>query len=198
MNKAYVLLVIICCAGVFLVADTIPTGAWFSDTEVIEGITISTGSWSDVGSLVITADQALLKPPAGRHAKTVLSGITISNTGSTPLEITGIRVSWQPDESEIIRQVALTRGKGGETPRAGPQGADPDPESAGGEGFTVFWSGEAASGQVLEGRFLLDPSTHNDPAGGILLSFDSNLEGKSLVCTLILDDGSEKGGRVQL
>jgi hypothetical protein len=46
----------------------------------------------------ITADQALLKPPAGRHAKTVLSGITISNTGSTPLEITGIRVSWQADE----------------------------------------------------------------------------------------------------
>ncbi|PKL63316.1 MAG: hypothetical protein CVV31_01760 [Methanomicrobiales archaeon HGW-Methanomicrobiales-2] len=198
MTSVNVFLVIICCAGILLLANATPTGAWFSDTEVIEGITISTGSWGDADNLVITADQALLKPPAGRHAKTVLSGITISNTGSAPLEITGIRISWWPDDSETIRQAAFTRGKGGEAPRAGPQGADPDPGSPGGEGFTVFWSGEAASGQVLEGRALLDPSTHNDPARGVLLSFDSNMEGKSLVCTLILSDESEKEVRVQL
>ena len=69
MNKAYVLLVIISCAGVLLLAGTTPTGAWFSETEVIEGITITTGSWSDAGSLIVTADQALLKPPAGNSYK---------------------------------------------------------------------------------------------------------------------------------
>jgi predicted ribosomally synthesized peptide with SipW-like signal peptide len=198
MNKAYVLLVIISCAGVLLLAGTTPTGAWFSETEVIEGITITTGSWSDAGSLIVTADQALLKPPAGNHAKTVLSGITASNTGSEPLEVTGIRVSWDPDGGETIRQAAFTRGKGGEAPRAGPHGAGSDPGSAGGEGFTAFWSGEAASGQVLDGRLPLDPSTQNDPARGVLLSFDSNMEGKTLVCTLILDDESEKEVRVRL
>jgi len=196
MNKAYVLLVIISCAGVLLLAGTTPTGAWFSDTEVIEGITISTGSWSDVGSLVITADQALLKPPAGNHAKTVLSGITASNTGSEPLEVTGIRVSWDPDGGETIRQAAFTRGKGGKAPRAGPHGSEP--ELAGGEGFTVFWSGEAASDQLLEGQALLKPATRNDPARGILLSFDSNMEGKSVVCTVVLDDGGEKEVRLEV
>ncbi len=198
MTRVVALLVIICCAGILLLADTTPSGAWFSDTEVIEGITISTGSWSGAAGLAVSADQALLKPPAGRHAKTVLSGITISNTGSTPLGITGIRVSWSPDDGETIRQVAFTRGKGGEAPHAGPKETGPDPEAAGDEGFTVFWSGEAASGQVLDGRALLNPSTRNDPARGVLLSFDSNMEGKSLVCTLILDDESEKGVWVQL
>lgn len=198
MNKAYVLLVIICCAGVLLLAGTTPTGAWFSETEVIEGITITTGSWSDASSLMVTADQALLKPPADNHAKTVLSCITASNTGSVPLEVAGIRVSWDPDDGEMIRQVAFTRGKGGEAPRAGPNAPGPDPEPAGGEGVTVFWSGEAGSGQTLDGRLLLDPSTRNDPARGVLLSFDSNMEGKNLVCTLILDDESEKEVRVRL
>jgi predicted ribosomally synthesized peptide with SipW-like signal peptide len=197
MTRVSVLLIIICCVGILLLVAPTPTGAWFSDTETIEGISIATGSWSDAGSLVVTADQALLKPPAGSHAKTVLSGITAGNTGSTPLEITGVRVSWWPDDGEMIRQVAFTRGKGGEAPRAGPEESGPAP-GAGGEGFTAFWSGEAASGRTLDGRFLLDPSTHNDPARGVLLSFDSNMEGKSLVCTLILDGGSEKGVRVQL
>lgn len=198
MNKAYVLLVIISCAGVLLLTSTTPTGAWFSETEVIEGITITTGSWSDTDSLMVTADQALLKPPAGNHAKTVLSGITASNTGSVPLAITGIRVSWDPDSGETIRQAGFTRGKGGEDPRAGPNAPGSDPESTGGEEFTVFWSGEAVSGQILDGRLQLDPSTQNDPARGVLLSFDSNMEGKSLVCTLILDDESEKEVRVRL
>lgn len=198
MMRSIVLLVVICCAGMLLLADPVPTGAWFADTEVIEGISIGTGSWSSTDGLVIAADQPLLKPPAGRRAKTVLSGITASNTGSEPLEVTGIRVSWDPDGGETIRQAAFTRGKGGETPRAGPHGAGSDPGSAGGEGFTAFWSGEAASGQVLDGRLLLDPSTQNDPARGVLLSFDSNMEGKNLVCTLILDDESEKEVRVRL
>ncbi|MDK2916602.1 MAG: hypothetical protein PWR25_1159 [Euryarchaeota archaeon] len=197
MTRVGAFLVIICCVGILLLVAPMPTGAWFSDTETIEGISITTGSWSDAGSLVVTAEHALLKPPAGNHAKTVLSGITASNTGSTPLEITGIRVSWWPDDGETIRQAAFTRGKGGEAPRAGPKGSGPDP-GAGGGGFTVFWSGEAASGRTLDGRFLLDPSAQNDPARGVLLSFDSNMEGKSLVCTLVLGDGSEKGVRVQL
>ncbi|MDD4454735.1 MAG: SipW-dependent-type signal peptide-containing protein [Candidatus Methanomethylophilaceae archaeon] len=198
MNKAYVLLVIICCAGVFLLAGTTPTGAWFSDTEVIEGISITTGSWSGAGSLMVTADQALLKPPAGNHAKTVLSGITVSNTGSAPLKVTGIRVSWDPDGGEMIREAAFTRGMGGEAPRAGPKGVGSDPGSAGDEGFTVFWSGEAVSGQALDGRLLLDPSARSDPARGILLTFGSNMEGKSLVCTIVLDDGNEKEVRLQV
>jgi len=198
MTRGGAFLVIICCVGILLLVAPMPTGAWFSDTETIEGISITTGSWSDAGSLVVTAEHALLKPPAGNHAKTVLSGITASNTGSEPLEVTGIRVSWDPDGGETIRQAAFTRGKGGETPRAGPHGAGSDPGSAGGEGFTTFWSGEAASGQVLDGRLLLDPSTQNDPARGVLLSFDSNMEGKTLVCTLILDDESEKEVRVRL
>jgi predicted ribosomally synthesized peptide with SipW-like signal peptide len=196
MNKAYVLLVIISCAGVLLLAGTTPTGAWFSETEVIEGITITTGSWSDAGSLIVTADQALLKPPAGNHAKTVLSGITISNTGPAALAITGIRVSWSPDDGEMIGEAAFTRGKGGKAPRAGPHGSEP--ELAGGEGFTVFWSGEAASDQLLEGQALLTPATRNDPARGILLSFDSNMEGKSVVCTVVLDDGGEKEVRLEV
>ena len=50
-----------------------------------------------------------------------------------------------------IRQVAFTRGKGGEAPRAGPEESGPAP-GAGGEGFTAFWSGEAASGRTLDGR----------------------------------------------
>lgn len=115
-----------------------------------------------------------------------------------PLEVTGIRVSWDPDGGETIRQAAFTREKGGEAPRAGPHGAGSDPGSTGGEGVTVFWSGEAASGQALDGRLLLDPSTRSDPARGVLLSFDSNMEGKNLVCTLILDDESEKEVRVRL
>ncbi|BBL68719.1 hypothetical protein MchiMG62_19000 [Methanoculleus chikugoensis] len=198
MNKAYVLLVIICCAGVFLVTDIIPAGAWFTDTEVIEGISITTGSWGDAGSLMVTADQPLLKPPAGNHAKTVLSGITVNNTGSAPLEVTGIRVSWDPDDGEMIREAAFTRGKGGEAPRAGPKGAGSNPEPAGDEGFTVFWSGEAVSGHLLEGQAQLGPATRDDPARGILLTFGSNMEGKSLVCTIILDDGNEKEVRLQV
>lgn len=195
MMRSIVLLVVICCAGMLLLADPVPTGAWFADTEVIEGISIGTGSWSSTDGLVIAADQPLLKPPAGRRAKTVLSGITASNTGSAPLTITGIRVSWDPDDGEAIREAAFTRGNGGKAPRAEPEEAGP--ESAGGEGFTVFWSGEAASGQTLDGRMLLKPATHSDPAQGVLLSFDANMEGKSFMCTLILDDGSEKGVRVQ-
>src|SRR5690554_8183629 len=102
MNKVYVSLVIICCAGVLLLlADVAPARTWFTDTEVIEGITITTGSWSNADDLVITAEQPLLKPPAGNHAKTVLSGITISNTGPAALAITGIRVPWSPDDGEM-------------------------------------------------------------------------------------------------
>ncbi|GLI45678.1 hypothetical protein [Methanoculleus bourgensis] len=197
MNKVYVSLVIICCAGVLLLlADVAPAGAWFTDTEVIEGITITTGSWSNADDLVITAEQPLLKPPAGNHAKTVLSGITISNTGPVALAITGIRVSWSPDDGEMISEAAFTRGKGGKAPRAGPHGSEPEP--AGGEGFMVFWSGEAASDQLLEGQALLTPATRNDPARGILLSFDSNMEGKSVVCTVVLDDGGEKEVRLEV
>jgi len=198
MNKAYVLLVIISCAGVLLLAGTTPTGAWFSETEVIEGITITTGSWSDAGSLIVTADQALLKPPAGNHAKTVLSGITASNTGSEPLEVTGIRVSWDPDGGETIRQAAFTRGKGGEAPRAGPHGAGSDPGSAGGEGFTAFWSGKRHPARSSTAGFCWTRQHKMIPHEESCSRLTRTWRGRPLCVPLILDDESEKEVRVRL
>lgn len=197
MTKIIAPLVIICCAGIFLLAGTTPTGAWFSDTVVIEGSSITTGSWSDAGSLMVTADKGLFKPPAGHHAGTILSGITVSNTGSTPVVITGVKVSWDPDDGGMIRRVAFTRVKGGGHPHAGQEGSGRDPDSADNEGSIAFWSGEAASGQVLDGRFLLNPPALDDPVREVQLSFDSDMDGKSLLCMFIMNDGSEKEIRVQ-
>ena len=181
MNRVYVLLVIIGCAGVLLLADITPAGAWFTDTKAIEGITNTTGSWSDcAGDLEITACK-----PHLRHAKTTLTGITITNTGQDPLTIAGIRISWSPGNGEMIHEVAFTHGWGGRPPHAGSNGH-------GHGGSTVFWSGEAESGQVLEGQASLGPATQDDSAQNIRLSFDSNMEGKQIVCTVILDDGSGK------
>lgn len=197
MSGVRVFLVIICCAGIFLFAGTTPTGAWFSDAVVIEGNSIATGSWSDAGNLMVTVDNGLFKPPTGRHAKTIFSGITVNNVGSAPVVITGVKVSWDPDDGGMIRRVAFTRVKGGGHSHAGQEGSGRDPDPAADEGFTVFWSGEAASGRVLEGRFLLDPAAPDDPAREVRLSFDPGMDGKSLLCTFIMDDGSEKEVRVQ-
>lgn len=115
----------------------------------------------------------------------MLTGITIRNTGTEPITITGIRISWSPDDDEIIREVAFTRWWGGRSPHAGSNGHS--------EGwFRAFWPGEAESGQALEGQAQPGPVTQGDSAQSVRLSFDSNVEGRQIVCTAILDYGIEK------
>lgn len=113
----------------------------------------------------------------------MLTGVTIRNTDQEPITITGIRVSWSPDDGEIIREVAFTRGWCGRSPHAG---------------FTAFWPGEAESGPVLEGQAQPGTVTQGDSAQSVRLSFDSNVERRQIVCTAILDDGSEKAIRLDV
>ncbi|MFA5613933.1 MAG: hypothetical protein WC993_05630 [Methanoculleus sp.] len=121
----------------------------------------------------------------------MLTGVTIGNTDQEPITITGIRVSWSPDDGEIIREVAFTRGWGGRSPHAGSNGH-------GEGGFTALWLGEAESGPVLEGQAQPGTVTQGDSAQSVRLSFDSNVERRQIVCTAILDDGSEKAIRLDV
>jgi len=121
----------------------------------------------------------------------MLTGVTIRNTDQEPITITGIRVSWSPDDGKIIREVAFTRGWCGRSPHAGSNGH-------GEGGFTAFWPGEAESGPVLEGQAQPGTVTQGDSAQSVRLSFDSNVERRQIVCTAILDDGSEKAIRLDV
>lgn len=81
--------------------------------------------------------------------------------------------------------MAFTRGRDSRSSHAGSNGH-------GEGGFRAFWPGEADSGQALEGQAQPGPVTQGDSAQSVRLSFDSNVEGRQIVCTAILDDGIEK------
>ncbi|NLM29776.1 MAG: hypothetical protein GX216_05010 [Methanomicrobiales archaeon] len=74
------------------------------------------------------------------------TGSTIRNTGQEPITIAGIRVSRGLDDDGMIRKVTFTCGWSDRSPHV-----SSDSHGHGEGGFTVFWPGEAESGQVLEG-----------------------------------------------
>jgi predicted ribosomally synthesized peptide with SipW-like signal peptide len=198
------LLAFMCCAGAALLLIGSYSGAWFTDTETIEGISISTGFWGEADCLSVSTDQARLNAQGCCLANHVLYNIIVRNECNGPVTITGIRVIWTPDAGERILDAVLIPGAAIDLANylQDDDGCSPAAftasDSSTGDTNPLFWYGREASGSLLDGRYRLDPAWASETgAVNLLLIFNADMSGKTFGITFIAEDGSQEEVSVQ-